>query len=371
MENQYITLRRTRTQPLLNQIDSNMTIDQLDVTSNSLPDISIEDDKQTCNLLKQIDELKLQLYSAHSEIEQLNIENRELQRKNEDLIKKNDMYKKVMNSPVKLNSPPLKKKITVSKIDKETQTCIQIDSATLISKSNRQTQTHNSNNTEQPIYNMASVSKTSCNIPEKLEPIVDVKSKLCIISNNKRNKILSIVQDTMGNEFKFCHYLTPNGDVQQLLKGLQEKLINFSFSDYCIILIGDEDFQEQNNNQELVNYIRKILKEITHTNVIICTPSYHYGYLKDSINQRIQNFNNSIYFDLQKHNYAYLFDTNLYLVYDYSMFYKWSGKINNIGLRVILKNLALSIHKNKNTNTNVNNINIELKFDCINDKFFL
>lgn len=393
-----ITFRRAKTQLHISHSnnESDMSIDTLDVTTCSLPDISsdINNEQITC-LLQKIEQLQIELNSAHAEIESLCLENRQLSKNNQELTKKNALYKKIGNSPSKFMSSTLsapkptkvnpKPKLRVQKetqtnetqhtrkIHKETQT------TTEINKTDKETQTKEEYQTKQKPQNNITFSSPTKNQETKTEyqsATTTYKPKLCLISDNKNNKVLSIAQDTTKNKFNTIHYLTSNGPVKQLLKGLKNKLKDYTMEDYCIILIGDQDFQQPNNNLELINYIKEILQDITHTNVVMCTPTYHYGYNKNNINKRIQNFNNLILQDVYENKYAFLLDSNSKLNYDNSMFYKASGRINNYGLRTIFQNLMLSIKSLRQQTMHRNSYRVELiteKHDenQVSNQFFL
>lgn len=55
-------------------------------------------------------------------------------------------------------------------------------------------------------------------------------------------------------------------------------------------------------------------------------------------NSRIETFNNLLYLDIHSYNYAILFDSNLDLTYDRTMF-KFNGSINDHGIKNIFENL--------------------------------
>jgi hypothetical protein len=67
------------------------------------------------------------------------------------------------------------------------------------------------------------------------------KNRICIFSTNKSNKILSLAEQSFQN-FQLCHYLYPNVGVKTLLNDLSLIISNYTKLDYCIILIGEEDF---------------------------------------------------------------------------------------------------------------------------------
>lgn len=136
-----ITFRRThvRTQsdPVVD--DSGDIISQtLECTTNSMPDISDDEDNDEVRRLKdEIKKYEAQLNSAHREIEILTLENNQLKLSNEDLIKKNNLYKQVAtNSPIKSKANTPKKKSQINCKTKETQTDsnLKIDSATKYNK---------------------------------------------------------------------------------------------------------------------------------------------------------------------------------------------------------------------------------------------
>lgn len=130
-------------------------------------------------------------------------------------------------------------------------------------------------------------------------------------------------------------------------------------NDFCIILIGENDFNVSQNYSELVSQIRNILVPIDYTNIIICVPTFNYSPYAHILNKRVDFFNTLFYKDVQKHEYAYLLDSNLELTYDYKMFSKSRGVLNNYGMKNIISNLSELI-------TNINTCN----FPNANEKYF-
>lgn len=59
-----------------------------------------------------------------------------------------------------------------------------------------------------------------------------------------------------------------------LLTNLNNKLLNFTMNDYCIILLSDHD-KKDSNCIELINIIGNLIKHIYYTNLITCTPTYY------------------------------------------------------------------------------------------------
>lgn len=105
-----ITFRRTRVQSEPTNEDSDIISQTLNYTSNSMPDISDDEEEHKIKTLNdEIQMLKSQLNSAHKEIEILTLENSKLKQTNEDLVKKNTIYKKITDSPLKHRSLTPKK----------------------------------------------------------------------------------------------------------------------------------------------------------------------------------------------------------------------------------------------------------------------
>lgn len=173
---------------------------------------------------------------------------------------------------------------------------------------------------------------TTKNVPR----IYSVKRKLCILSSNSRNLLLTNIEKVFNKDFEYCHYCISNCGVLKLLDGLQEKIIDFSYDDYCLIMIGEEDFITSKDYHTLVNQTRNILNQIKNTNLILCLPTFRYGYYSNLYNSRIEHFNQILYQDIVNHQYAYLIDSNQNLPYDYTVFSGYRGTINDKGSQIIL-----------------------------------
>lgn len=165
--------------------------------------------------------------------------------------------------------------------------------------------------------------------------------KVCLLSTNKVNNTLALADNCLGQNSKICHFLKPGSTIGGLLDGITIKLAEFTMNDFCIILIGEEEFRSTHDYFSTITLMRETLSKIKHTNLIICLPTYKYGELRDMYNWRIENFNNLLYLDIITHEHAYLFDSNENLKYDHTMFDRRSGKINNLGMRSILNNLGI------------------------------
>lgn len=165
------------------------------------------------------------------------------------------------------------------------------------------------------------------------------QNNVCIISSNKRNKVITTARSSLQNS-KLCHFLVPNVGLRQLLVNLENKVQNYTLYNSCIIMIGENDFEISMDYKNLVNILRTELLKIQHTNVFICLPTFRQGLYKSLLfNQRVETFNNLLYLDNLKYEYAYVIDSNRNLTYDNDMFTTYKGTLNNRGLRQIFSDL--------------------------------
>lgn len=323
---------RTNSDPIPDDKDENMTSQTLECTSNSLPDIS-EDEDYVKTLKDEIQNLESQLNSAHKEIELLTIENSKLKHLNENLAKKNQIFKKVAsNSPIKSNRSTPKKKLITSK----------------------QTQTDTIVNQEHDTVTVEYTQKpsTSTSLNDKITQQTCRKKRVCVLSTDNKHKVLNIAQSVLLKDSdEICHYLTPTVGIEQLITGIETKLSDFTVHDYCIILIGSEDFKSTHDYSKIIIHIRDVLSKIKHTNIIICFPTYTYTKNNDIYNWRIETFNNLLYHDIMSHEYAYYLDSNQHLKCDFRMFRKKSGFINNLAMRAIFEDLKTLMNDIECSNT--------------------
>lgn len=160
--------------------------------------------------------------------------------------------------------------------------------------------------------------------------------KICLISTDRINKTYTIAKNTLKGDYDVCHHLLPNRGIRQLFHGIKTKLEDFTLEDYCIVLMGKEDFNVTENYYDLVVCIREALQDIVHTHVILCVPTFKHGRYTDLFNSRVERFNALLGLDAETHQYAYLIDSNLNLNYDYTMFRTSDGIINNRGLNQVM-----------------------------------
>lgn len=165
------------------------------------------------------------------------------------------------------------------------------------------------------------------------------QKKLCIISANEHNKILNLAMRTFQDEYQLCHYKLPHRGVLDTLDSIDEKTKSLTNDDYCVVMVGEKDFRTSQNYYTLVKNIRNKLISLNHTNIIICLPTFKCHGLAQLYNRRIEIFNKLLYLDLQKHEYAFILDSNRYLEYDYRMFNGPQGALNNRGMANVISNL--------------------------------
>lgn len=355
MDEQYnnITYRRPgRTGSLndLTNLSSTSEKSLLDATMMSLPDSSLHDHTDVINnLSERVKTLTVELQSAHQEIENLNSENFRLKTDLQNMLKTVNTYKKVCSTPERRSpkTPVSVRKIkTVSNNELRTQNnniktsslqsprdCVQ----RLTTMHNKETQTVCYSHT-QTVNKPNKESRSLLNKKSSYSELADnkeakrkQKKKLCILSSSKSKWSLSLTEDVFSDYFNFCNYVYQNGTIKEVLGNIKSKLKDFTLNDYCIIFIGENDIKAERNQIDVITTIRESLKNVTHTNKIICLPTYIAG--APIYNFKVDMFNNLLYLDIQNHDYAYMFDSNRDLSME--MLSQTTGKINKAGMKHI------------------------------------
>lgn len=309
-----------------------------DATMLSMPDSLHDDSESLTDLIEQNKTLSTQLLRAREEIENLNNENFRLKSDLQAVIKQLKIYNEIYAAPAeKCTTSSRSDKIlqqkhienpeyTTTMLNKETQTCSKIaniarePSTTIPSTNNRD------NNG----------IKTQCSETTQ-------KNKLCMLSTDKTKGYLPTIEKVFSDNCQYCNYVLPNCSIIKLLQGIQQKLKGFTLRDYCILFISENDIREETDYINLINAIKNALKTITHTNIVICVPTYIMG--APIYNFKVEMFNNLLYMDLQNNKYAYIFDSNRDLSTE--MFSTATGKINKIGMyniyNRIMDNISIDI----------------------------
>uniref|UniRef100_A0A2A4JBF1 Uncharacterized protein n=1 Tax=Heliothis virescens TaxID=7102 RepID=A0A2A4JBF1_HELVI len=351
----------------------------LDGSTSSLPYLSdYDDDLQLQEYKKEIDSLKQELAVAHEEINNLSLENTSLKNKIMDLNKKQDLITKATKKLTIQNSTPTKTPKTKSKkSNNHTTTVIEARQNSSIQQSNDISIIDPTVSPENNVHHDTTLTEKNTKKHEH-RPQLKNKPKMCILSNNKTNNILSLAEDTFTN-YEVCHYLSINCGLKQLINNLHIKLTNYTLEDYCIIMIGPQDFQKTNNYVDLILHLRETLLPIQHTNVIVCVPTYKITDFNGMFNWRVESFCNLLYLDSLTHNYATFLDSNLNLKYDFTMFSKFKGTVNNFGMKTIFDDLKYYIKEppqcSANKYENYGHVNTKVDDECydnnyIHDKFF-
>lgn len=349
-----ITMRRTRTKSDSSTVINQSQNDTFENTLNSLPDLSSDDindaHQQITKLKERIDKLVLELNSAHQEIESLSLENNDLKQINIVLRSKNNHLTELTHSPIKKHkkTTPIKK---CPENNKQTQT-----DPSFISNQKEVTTLNKTSSVktipeqiQQPINSNSQLSSSNTTPNIRAATTTEqsfTKHKICLLSSETSNRLYTIAERTTLRNYEICHYRKPTCGLRQILHKIEGKVQNFTHSDYCVIYIGEEDFRKTHNYLELVIFIRETLIELSHTNFIICLPTFKYMIDANLMyNSRVETFNNLIYLDINTCNYAYLLDSNSNLSYDYDTYSKRYGTLNSSGLNIVmsdLQNLILS-----------------------------
>lgn len=138
--------------------------------------------------------------------------------------------------------------------------------------------------TSRRLQNVFQVQSTK---QSEFNTIKEKKSKLCLISSIDRKILTETARRTLG-ACDMCHYRVPGGGVRELVSGLEHKLRDFTFLDYCVIIIGESDFNVSCSYTDLVTELREKLLSVTQTNVILCLPTYRYSYYANIYNAKIE-----------------------------------------------------------------------------------
>lgn len=161
------------------------------------------------------------------------------------------------------------------------------------------------------------------------------RRKLSILSNCNYTASLDIIENTFGKHFEYCHYLLRNCSIKEIVSNILKKAQSFNIDDYIIIMIGEQDFRNMEDATVLVKIIRETLNHITHTNIILCCPTYILG--APIHNYKVEMFSRLLCLDIETHKYAYFIDSNSDLSYE--TFSRSTGKINKLGLKRIYEGI--------------------------------
>lgn len=303
------------------------TVQNVNSLNRSCPNLQLEKEDDTKQKLKQRnDELENRILISDKLYNELLLENDDLRKKISEQETKINRLTTICTSTTKKKQQVKQQKINKKKL-----------------KFSKETFSGTASN----IYNNENVTTGQAGIDEDAHVMdktvlttenVDTP-KICILSSNKNNKIMTTAQRIFSDEFSIIHYLKPGGGTVNLVNEIDKHLTGFTKRDFCIVFISEEDFKKTNDYFVLISSLREKLQKITYTNIVVVLPTYKYGIGFNIYNWRIGTFNNLLWHDNEIHGYAYIHDSNLKLKYDYSMFKKYSGTLNNYGYNSIFKDL--------------------------------
>lgn len=333
---------------------------ELNVSSHSLPNDSTIEDPRIYELKTQVSTLSLHLESAHEEIDRLNTEVAGLNKKLVDQQKKAEIFKKLLTDKGPLKKlTPVKKGILVTNrnhnmeiLDSDDDTPQYLSPASIPQDSKKKPLDLQTIAIREEMESRKSLAGNDLNNEEqsKLQKTdnqtLKSKNKILLLSTNNKNKTLHIIRNNdYFDNFSFCHYVKPGVGIACLLNGLRNQLKDFTRCDYCVILVGEEDFRDLNDYISLVMDIKEVVKDITFTNIIIACPTYICG--RPLYNARVERFNSLLFEDLTNHNECFfVYDSNRNLSFD--MFSLKTGRINNYGMMNIITNLQYNINWHAN-----------------------
>ncbi|KAG7312636.1 hypothetical protein JYU34_000955 [Plutella xylostella] len=345
-----ITLRKKARRHSETDNTKNYSSSTLDGSTNSLPNISTESCDKLEDLRHELDDIKIQLSIAHEEVKNLSLENASLKASLEEMKKKCVLYKKVTcdvtpKKTKQTSSTP--KKTNGSKVSKPKNVTLMNTSYTTTAT---QTDTVLPNATKyqyEPITTKDGAMKPKNNAK---------KHNICIISSNKNNNITEIAENTFQGNYRYCHHIHTNGNIATLISSIKTTLKNYTKNDFCVIMIGEEDFKCTSNYFDVISQIRTTLQTIDFTNIVICLPTYNCSHSKNMFNWRVETFNNLLWLDVTTHKYAHILDSNLQLTYDYVTYNMKYGTVNNNGMKNIFYKLKELLNKISNLDTSyINN----------------
>lgn len=352
----------------LDQLDTSVSINSscseellgksLDVSSNI---IALCREEMKC----EINRLNVNLESTQYELENVILENSDLKKQISQLTQEVEILKQICRSPLptlrKVHSSANKYTAKRRLTDSFKASPLTMQKSPSIPESNTQPTVNNEaiqimspKNQDSVVLKHAATAKPPRNSSNK-------KPKISILSSETSNELYALTEETSLREYEICHYRKPKCGIKQILEEIEAKHQNFTIEDCCIIYIGEEDFRTTQNYVDLVMFIRGKLLMLTHTNIVICLPTYkfkfNYSYAKHQLhygtslyNSRLETFNNLLFMDAQTYEYAHILDSNLNLSYDFDMYNQRSGAINHIGKKIIISNLEELVLSIRNIN---------------------
>lgn len=297
MANENITIRKKH---------SNISLSEsiFETTAMSMPDISLQDSEAVSNLHIEIENLKLQLQSAHQEIDSLLSENNQLKYDLDKSTKVVELLKKVRMGEAKCSTPgSLKRK---SRNQTSTPVRMRLEFNSMVTPQNHacnsqdvkedthslQQEAKTSRNKQSPAIveqktqlehsecNMDTrsesqhcyigntiCSKTKCVLSSESPPVMTANNKhrVIILGDGQGRGLRNVLQNLLGSAYDVVSYLKPGAEMSKILEYSMNEISTFTKSDYVIILGGCCDKNPYNIDINLHRW----LSSTANTNVII------------------------------------------------------------------------------------------------------
>jgi hypothetical protein len=339
----------------------------------SLPNTSYMESSKVVALRAQVEDLTVELSSAHDEISNLNIENKYLHKLLEDCKKKNHVYNTLLTeqplnkfTPSKVtaeSSPVVSSKPTnieaenkikmleseITNLNKKIKTLqiklsntltvnkeIKLKSDTLINKSITLSRIQQSTKTlqktikqlEQRVTNNSSLEKCDEDLIKshilheenifqreyeiKCDDVMPSKPKLLLLSDFHGAELLLPLSKIRRNDYDFSADILHYGTTERVLQNVQEKIVNFKKSDCLVIMCGGSDYRVT-PLKCILNLLETTINKAVHTNVVICNIPYSINDASEHYNNFIHKLNSAIQNKFSNLPHVWLQPSNVYL----------------------------------------------------------
>ncbi|CAG5000854.1 unnamed protein product [Parnassius apollo] len=219
-----------------------------ETSPRSLPDTTLLENSQIIDLKNEIDQLTLQLTSAHNEIIELNLENTNLRKTLEQYQKKESVYKKLLDSPLKHGS------ISKSRKKKPIE-----DNSNLNQNSIFKTVL-----SEKPSSDFTIQEKNECSLESKEETItiktkVKDKNQILIAGDQQASGMVSALMKIWSRyknhrRYNISAFTYPDTPTDVILKKPLQNEVQMVVDDWIIISVGANDVNKI-PIKHLLNYI--------------------------------------------------------------------------------------------------------------------
>lgn len=113
-------------------------------------------------------------------------------------------------------------------------------------------------------------------------------------------------------DYEFTADILYYGTTEQVLKNMQEKIVNFKKTDCLVIMCGGSDYNITPINN-ILNFLEIAVKNLTHTNVIICDIPYSVNDCNKHYNIFVNKLNSAIHQRFSNMPHVWLQPTSIYV----------------------------------------------------------